>query len=592
MQSETRTNLSKVNRDLTDSGKAFTDFTNGIKKQASSMIGSIEEAGKSFAKNLGRGALAGGALIGIDAMRDGMKEAVKTGLSFDDALARVASRADLSAKQVAKLKQEFFELGKTGAKLESIPEAFNAIYGATGNVDQSKSVMEPIAKAAAMGNGDAGQVAEFVKDRLKGEGKDINKGNVQELLQSLVLAQRGGEFNSMQDAMQGMGGIDAVSQKRAGLSDRDLAGLMAGATRAGTNKATGIAGVQGLLQLATGGLSSDAALSGMLGVKGGSLMRDGKFDMNALLSAPGLSGKHFGEADKAKLMGDAGLSGDQATGVLAFLQNAQKFRDGMKKVATDTKTFEQSFEETTDTLGHRLEELKNTTVGGFSDIFSPLMGIAKQAAGGHIGDALSNLPRAVGEMGAGAAAHPLLTGGALLATAAGGALLKKFGLGGGGELAKGVATGTALKQAGVTPVYVTNAGEISGAGGNSMADKFMQGEDKLGGLAGGAAGMGKLAKVMNIAKGVAGVGAAGALGYEVGTGINNVIDEKTQGKTSEGFEGNAVERLIFKLDKLFGGENAKNIIGANKMTIEIDSKDAAYMARPKKTDNARNPTGF
>ncbi|MGZ6309037.1 MAG: hypothetical protein ACXWOH_00285, partial [Bdellovibrionota bacterium] len=51
MQSETRTNLSKVNRDLTDSGKAFTDFTNGIKKQASSMIGSIEEAGKSFAKN-------------------------------------------------------------------------------------------------------------------------------------------------------------------------------------------------------------------------------------------------------------------------------------------------------------------------------------------------------------------------------------------------------------------------------------------------------------------------------------------------------------------------------------------------------------
>jgi hypothetical protein len=49
------------------------------------------------------------------------------------------------------------------------------IYGATGNVEQSKSVMEPIAKAAAMGNGDAGEVADFVKDRLKGEGREINR---------------------------------------------------------------------------------------------------------------------------------------------------------------------------------------------------------------------------------------------------------------------------------------------------------------------------------------------------------------------------------------------------------------------------------
>ncbi|MGZ3709933.1 MAG: hypothetical protein ACXVBC_13520, partial [Bdellovibrionota bacterium] len=88
MQTETRTNLQKINKELTDSGNAYRDFTNYVKKQTSSMIGSIEEAGKAFAKNLGRGALAGGALAGVEAMHDGMREAIRTGLSFDDALAR------------------------------------------------------------------------------------------------------------------------------------------------------------------------------------------------------------------------------------------------------------------------------------------------------------------------------------------------------------------------------------------------------------------------------------------------------------------------------------------------------------------------
>ncbi|MGZ3316860.1 MAG: hypothetical protein ACXU95_06120 [Isosphaeraceae bacterium] len=597
MQTETRTNLQKINKELTDSGNAYRDFTNYVKKQTSSMIGSIEEAGKAFAKNLGRGALAGGALAGVEAMHDGMREAIRTGLSFDDALARVASRADLSAQQVKKLKNEFFELGKTGAKLESIPEAFNAIYGATGNIDQTRSVMSPIAKAAAMGNGDAGQVAEFVKDRLKGEGKEINQGNVQELLQSLVLAQRGGEFNSMQDAMQGMGGINASAQRRAGLSDREMAGILAGSTRAGADKATGVAAAQALVHMSQQGFGGAAALGGMLGV--GNFMSNGKFDTSKLTQASAnLKKSGRSDSESITLFQGAGLSEQESTGLLAILKNVEKFQAGVKRVATDTKTFDQSFEEVTDTLGHRLEELKNTTVQGFDDIFSPLMNVAKKAAGGDVGGAIAGLPRAAGQAAAGAASHPLLAGGALLATAAGGALLKKFGLGGeGADLAKGVAKGTALKQAGVTPVYVTNAGEIRGeAGGSSMADKFMQREAEAAGMGGVAGQGGKLARALGIGGkalgGAAAVAGAGYAGYQIGTGINDVLDEKTQGRTSEGYEGSAVERLIFKLDKLFGGENAKNFMAAQKVVVEIDSKDPAYMARPKKNDNPRDSRGL
>lgn len=594
MQTETRSGMQKIQKDLTDTGNGYRDFTNYIKKQTGSMIGSIEEAGKSFAKNLGRGALAGTALTGVEAMRSGMREAVRTGIDFEAALARVGSRADMSAKQIAKLKQEFFELGKTGAKLESIPAAFDSIYGATGNIDQSKSVMGPIAKAAAMGNGDAGEVADFVKDRLKGAGKEINTGNVQELLQSLVLAQRGGEFNSFGDAMHGMGGVDAASQQRAGLSNREMAGILAGSTRAGADKATGLSGAQALVHMSQQGFGGSAAMAGMLGV--GSFMNGGKFD-SSRLSAASSNLKRAGRSDSENvaLFQGAGLSEQESTGLLAILKNVEKFQAGVKKVATDTKSFEQSFQETTDTLGHRLEQLKNATVHGFNDIFSPLMGVAKKAAGGDLAGAAGALPGAAVDTLGGAASHPLLVGGGLLATAAGGALLKKFGLGGGvGKLGAGLAKGKALQAgAGVTPVYVVNFGEVSGKDEQTgTADAFMKKmSDMAMGGAGAGAGGGAALGVGGVAAG-AGIASLAAIAAQA----SRIADEKDPAKAAKIAEGG---------DRATGGGSAAagnalmNALlnwldkgSTQKVQIEVDSKDPAYMARPKKTDNPRDPRGL
>lgn len=593
VQTDTRTNLQKINKALVDSGKSFGDFTNVVKKSVSSIINSFEEVGKSFAKNLGKGALVGGTILGVDAMREGAKEAVRTGLAFEDALARIASRADLSAKQVSKLKQEFFELGKTGAKLDSIPEAFNAIYGATGSMEQSKAVMEPIAKAAAMGNGDAGQVADFVKDRLKGEGKEINKTNVTDLLQAVNLAQRSGEFNSMGEAMQGMQGVDAAAQRRAGLSDKDLAGILAGSTRAGADKATGVAAAQAVIHMGQQGFGGGAALGGMLGV--GSFMKDGKFDTSKLTAAAAhLKKSGRSDAENVELFKSAGLSEQESTGLLAILKNITKFNEGVKRVATDTKTFEQSFEEVTDTLSHRLEELKNATVAGFDDIFSPLMRTVKQAAGGHYGDAAKGLPGALFDSAKGVAAHPLLAGGGLLATAAGGALLKKLGLGEGkAKLGEGLAKGKALQGAGVTPVYVVNFGEV-GEASKSDTGGFFDKTEKLAGGAGTAAGG---AVGLGIGTLAAGAGAAGlALVVAQQMRIANEKDPKKQKQIADsgdnGF-GNAagqgggiqadLQRLL--VEWLSGNKN-------QKVQVEVMTKDPGIMANPKKTDNARDPKGF
>ncbi len=589
MQSETRSNLQRIGKDLTDAGRGYQDFTNNVKKQTGSMIGTIEEAGRSFAKNLGRGALAGGALAGIETMRAGAKASLQTIVSFDEALARVASRADLSSKQVAKLKQEFLDLGKTGARLETIPAAFDAIYGATGNVDQSSSVMGSIAKAGAMNGGDAGEVAEFVKDRLKGEGKEINPGNVQALLHSLTLAQRGGEFNSLSDAMKGMGGVNAADQKRAGLSDRELAGILAGSTRAGADKATGVAAAQALVHMSQKGFGGSAALSGLLGA---SFTRGGKFDP-ASLNQAAANQRRSGRSDSESvaLFQSAGLSEQESSGLLAILKNVEKFQEGVKRVQGDTKTFEQSFQETTDTLSHNLERLKNTVVSGFDDIFSPLAGVANKALKGDTRGALGAMPGAFANTMDGVADHPFLVGGGLLATAAGGAVLKKFGLGGSAAgLASGVAKGRALQGAGVTPVYVTTAGEIAGSGG-SMADDFMKKMSEMAAGGGGAVvGSGRLASVLGIARTAAGSAAslgAGALGAGL-PGVLQAGDKVMQNiGNPEKFNAQVME-VYRNMEAMFA-----RFFGDGKQTVkvEVDSKDAAYMARPKKTDHPRDPRG-
>lgn len=582
MQTETRSDLQKIGKDLVDAARGYQDFTSVVKKNTGSMISSIEDAGKSFAKNLGRGVLAGGAIAGVDAMRAGMREAAKTGLEFDVALAKIASRADLSAKQISKLKSEFFELGKTGAKLQSIPAAFDAIYGATGNLEQSKSVMGPIAKAAAMGNGDASEVADFVKDRLKDEGKDINQSNVQGLLHSLVLAQRGGEFNSLGDAMQGMGGISGASQKRAGLSDREMAGILAGSSRAGTDKATGVAAAQALVHMSQQGFGGSAALAGMLGV--GSFMNNGKFDTNKLNQASANQrGSGRSDSDSVALFQGAGLSEQESTGLVAILKNVEKFQEGVNRVANDTKGFDQTFQEVTDTLSHRLEQLKNATVHGFDDIFSPLMGIAKKAAGGNIASAMGGLPGAIGQTAGGAMDHPFLVGGALLATAAGGSMLKKLGLGGAPGLARGVATGKALSSVGVQPVYVTNAGEISTAAASDPMKEFGGTPDvlkevpSLGGALRSALGVAKFSSVAVGAGLAAGKGAEYIGSGEIETDLKALI-KALMGKEEEG-------QKVSRFGLPYGGRDLN-------VKLEVVSKNAAYMFTPTITDNARDPKGM
>jgi hypothetical protein len=140
-----------------------------------------------------------------------------------------------------------------------------------------------------------------------------------------------------------------------------MAGILAGSTRAGADKATGLSGAQALIHMSQQGFGGSAALAGMLGV--GSFMNGGKFDTSRCHARLANFKKHRPlrqrERRPVPKRGPIRAGVLRATG--AILKNVEKFQAGVKRVATDTKTFDQTFEEVTDTLSHRLEELKNTS---------------------------------------------------------------------------------------------------------------------------------------------------------------------------------------------------------------------------------------
>lgn len=590
LKTQTQSAFKGVQTTLFGSERSYEDFCNTVKKQSASVQKTLGEMGKSFVSNLGKGAAIGAAGTAALAIKTQMSAAVKTGLDFDKALAALGSRADLSTQRLDKLRKTLYQLGKSGADLATLPGAVQELYGATGDVEKATQLMNPITKAAAMGSGDAEVVAKFAKTQLKGEGKDLTQANVQSLMESLVLTMRGGDFKNLDEAMAAYQGLDGATKRRSGLSDREYAATLAGATKAGQDRETSVAGMEALIKKATEGFHGSAALEGILGGK--LTDRSGKFSLDKLSGAAGRYQRSgFKDQDFIKLLEGAGVSNKEAEGIVSVLKEFKAVTKGIDNTLRDRKTLDQAYQETTNNLTDALQKRRNEAIGGFSDILHPWEGLGKKAVSGDVLGALAGVPKAAGESLGQAASHPGLTALTLGGLAAGGWAAGKFGkilgiggVGGAAQLAAGVGKGAALKQAGVTPVYVVNASELA---------DFMSGKGpELPGLPGGASKLGgvlgKLATVGKFVGKAGGVVGAGAIGYQIGTGLNTVLDEKTQGRTADGFEGSAVERLIYTMEKLIGTDRAKAI----QVGLEVHAVDPGFKVVPKAGAVKKNAKGL
>lgn len=109
------------------------------------------------------------------------------------------------------------------------------------------------------------------------------------------------------------------------------------------------------------------------------------------------------------------------------------------------------------------------------------------------------------------------------------------------------------------------------------------------GLVGAGAGLGMIpaaaaAAAGSVALGALSIGAGvgGALGYFAQPGVSSVLDRSTTGTTSEGYTGNSIDRLIFKLDELLGSPT-----GISDKFYENKERDIKVKIEMEKTENLR-----
>ncbi len=307
--------------------------------------------------------------------------------------------------------------------------------------------------------------------------------------------------------------------------------------------------------------------------------KDGQLDSKAFQSTVS-EAKARGSGNAEFGLQTMGMTEEEAKGFLRLANALKENGSAIEKARTSVIDLNQEYMDTM-TFGDSFRANINKVKGGLAEVGDKVgdffQGLATKAGFGEqfkavrkytgiegatkgLGDASQSTIGSAAVVGGSALLAAVLTSKGL--SGVGGALL-------GGELKTRAVEGITGEK--VQRVEVINWPAGMGLGGGAAA----AGSGVLGAV--GKAGL------------VAGVGYAA---YQAGGAINNVLDQTTQGKTDEGYEGSAIERVIFKLDKLLGGDSAAQIMKAQQMTrdvrVHVETKDSSLKAVQKGSRGSSN----
>lgn len=249
-----------------------------------------------------------------------------------------------------------------------------------------------------------------------------------------------------------------------------------------------------------------------------------------------------------------GFSPEEAKGFIALAKaievNGKVIEQAQKSVVDINKSFDET-KTLGDAFSSSLERMKSKVSGVLGSISQVGTDVLNEASKSDVGAAAVSM--------AGATAAAVLMGGGIKG-------LGKTLLGKGKEEAYERLTGEKIQ-----PVKVMNFDEMEEAKMSENTPLGMMG--------------GKLGK---LAKGAVGVGLAYEAGSMLGSAIEPVmsktLDMYTTEETPEGFKGNALERLLFKIDQMMGGAisgvDMSKLPGRTEVTVKVETKEPNLRVTP------------
>jgi hypothetical protein len=370
VRSATKSMTDDVGKNLNHNSQAFLQNETQVKKWGSTVSNELKKAGHAALENLKTGAKALTLGAGSALIKTSASAAIDDAVESSQKLAEVRARFSASTAQVEKW-SDAINKAAVNSKT-SISAMTNVLSELADSVDDPSKIiefMDSIGQATSMNGGNSKGVTDFLKKDITGQGKDFNKENVDASLEAANLLQRNGKgFTHEADAMAAINSLDSNAVKSSGLNPKQIASLLAGASKSGVGGDVAVAGVQGLLGEITKG--DQSIFSSLLGI--GSLKdKDGKLNLsnlgkgNAALDSLGND-----EDSRRKRFGEiSGMGDKEAQGAFAFIRQNQAFGEAMAKAEKDTKSFSTSFKEASNNLKDNMQGLQTKIEVGLDDIF-------------------------------------------------------------------------------------------------------------------------------------------------------------------------------------------------------------------------------
>lgn len=547
-----KTKVEEVNQTLKKSNENVTENVRNTTKKTKNYFGQLSKMGKDVSRSLKDDFKA---LLSLEAIGSSLKiteqfkGSIKQAINLSDQIRKMGDSFGIADNKRSQFHKNMIDgLGELGLASEVGARTMEGLVDTP--VKGEKAVIE-YARAA-------GQLSSI-------SGQEGQEGAISAGIAKVIQAQ-GGDVNSAEEISKVAEDLRRVF-KTTGKSPTEVLGTM---EKLFTNMSKDMResiGSRGLAKLAAAGQvagpNSTKFLEEFLGksaIQRQALEAQG---FKGVFTDEGIDIEKFQQASQGVLSrvgGDPrmaaktlGLSDEAAEGFIRLAENLDKVKKAQEDISNSTGNLTDSYRKSMG-LGEAFQANINKVKSVLSTPISKGTEFLTEGLAG------------ASESGLGSAA--VVGGGGILAALLAGKGLK--GIGGGllGGMAKKEAYEGVTGEK-VTPVYVVNANEIGGSG--------------LGDAAGmmGKKGMGKAALGLLGKAGL--VGAAGAAGVGIGSAINKYALPATEGTTSEGFQGNIVEQLFFKLDKLFGGEASTQFMkgqqAMQKQKVIIENRASGFKTR-------------
>lgn len=539
----------EVQESMKTSGQEVGESFNKNVKKSENFLGNLRSLSRRIADQM-RGDFK--SLFAINAIQDSLKlsnqfkGSIAETVNLSDTIRKLSTTFGIASKDFVSFQSKMVKgLGEIGMSSDVASRSLQGLSDTpVRGEDQLLGYSQQAGMLASVSKeqGKEGDIARGIARVIQARGGDVNDlSQVKALAEDLrrVFNQTGKGPTETIRAMENLF-TNMPKDLRKSISSQGLTNLAAASAVGGPNATKFLEEYLGKSPIARMAFEAQGG-AGVFSEKGIDTQKFAEF-------AKGIMGRVGGDPRLAAQT--LGLSEDAAEGFVRLAENLDKVTEAQNRIAASTGNLNEQYKNSmglSESFQANINRVKGMFSGGLSWLTQKTTDVMSGASGSDLGSA------------------GVVAGGGLLAALLAGIGTRGLGLGGIGR----AAAAETISGREVQPVYVTNAAEIGG------------------GVAGAVGGAGKGVLGMLGKAGL--VGVAGAAGVGLGMGANKLLDAKTQGTTLEGFQGNVVERLFFKLDQLVGGKlsgvdpsmhSLSNLPTQQKVIVELNKRDLKESKQP------------